>query len=88
MLGEKERTGLEHENALAAAGTAEPQVLRYDAAKSSSTNDDEIEWPHSAVRLQLGIRPSYGVGTSESFIKSIADVPPKDVERKTGMLRP
>jgi hypothetical protein len=49
-------------------------VLSYGTAKRSSTNDDEIEWPHRAARLQLGIRTSPRVRISEGFIKGIADI--------------
>src|SRR4029077_20487445 len=79
MLRQYEGPAVQHEDALAAVGAAEPEMLGDGAAERAAADDDEVKRPQIAACRQARSGACIRVDRDDHFVEGIADVATEDV---------
>jgi len=85
VLGQDEGTAVEHEDAFAAVGAAEPEMLGERGTERAPADDDEIERPQITRREARG-GARIRVDGDQGLIEGVANVAPQDVPGERGVL--
>src|SRR5262245_45462570 len=82
MLGEDERSALEHKDSLAAVRASVPEMFGKRGTECAAADDDEIERPQIPSSRQTSSGAGIRINGNKHFVKSVAYVATKNVARK------
>ncbi len=84
VLRQHEGSAVEHEDALAAAGAAEPEMFGKGCTERAAADNDEVERPQVAASGQTGGGAGSRVDGDARFVEGVADETSEDVAGERG----
>src|SRR5262249_35144273 len=85
MLGQNERSALEHQNALCAVSTSEPEVFSKRCTERAATYDNEVKRSQVAASGQTRGRAGIRINSNECFVVGVAYIATEHVAGERGV---